>query len=71
MFAVDPGMTARFETAVMNETTLRIPWEELEAGPSGEYVVVVDQDEQGKTLYPPVDLDLPGYSPRRPTAVRR
>ena len=60
VFAVDPGMTARFETAVMNETTLRIPWEELKAGPSGEYVVVVDQDEQGKTLYPPVDLDLPG-----------
>jgi len=60
VFAVDPGMTARFETAVMNETTLRIPWEELEPGPSGEYVDVVDQDEQGKTLYPPVDLDLPG-----------
>ena len=35
VFAVDPGMTARFETAVMNETTLRIPWEELDAGPVG------------------------------------
>jgi len=64
VFAVDPGMTARFETAVMNETTLQIPWEELEPGPSGEYVVVVDQDEQGKTLYPPVDLDLAGVLSR-------
>lgn len=59
VFAVDPGMTARFETAVMNETTLRIPWEELEPGPSGEYVVVVDKDESGTTLHPPVDLDAP------------
>ena len=60
VFAVDPGMTARFETAVMNETTLRIPWEELEPGPSGEYIVVVDRDQSGTTLNPPVDLDLPG-----------
>ena len=59
VFAVDPGLTARFETAVMNETTLRIPWEELDPGPSGEYVVVVDKDESGTTLNPPVDLDRP------------
>ena len=59
VFAVDPGMTARFETAVMNETTLRIPWEELDAGPSGEYILVVDENESGATLHPPVDLDAP------------
>lgn len=59
VFAVDPGMTARFETAIMNETTLRIPWEELEKGPAGEYIVVVDRDESGTTLHPPVDLDSP------------
>ena len=43
----------------MNETTLRIPWEELDPGPSGEYIVVVDKDESGTTLNPPVDLDRP------------
>jgi hypothetical protein len=59
VFAVDPGMTARFETAVLNATTLQIPWEELDPGPAGEYVVVVDEDEHGKTLHPPVELDLP------------
>jgi hypothetical protein len=59
VFAVDPGLTARFETAVMNETTLRVPWEELRPGPAGEYIVVVDEDEAGTTLHPPVDLDLP------------
>ena len=47
VFAVDPGLTARFETAVMNETTLRIPWEELDPV-LGEYVVVVDKDEAGR-----------------------
>lgn len=60
VFAVDPGMTARFETAILNATTLRIPWEDLDPGPSGEYVVVVDEDASGKTLHhPPVELDLP------------
>ena len=31
VFAVDPGMTLRFETAIMNEMTLLIPWEDLKA----------------------------------------
>jgi hypothetical protein len=59
VFAVDPGMTARFETAVLNEMTLAVPWEELRPGPIGEYVAVIDQDEHGKQLYEPVDLDRP------------
>ncbi len=29
VFALDPGLTARFETAVVNEATLDIPWEKL------------------------------------------
>jgi hypothetical protein len=33
VFAVDPGTTARFETAVINETTLQVPWEDLDPGP--------------------------------------
>lgn len=32
VFAIDPGMTGRFETAVLNEMTLAIPWERLERG---------------------------------------
>ena len=41
----------------MNEMTLSLPWEELEPGPVGEYVEVVDEDEHGKRLYEPVDLN--------------
>ncbi len=59
VFAVDPGLTARFDTAVINETTLAIPWEELAPGPVGEYVEVVDIDQDGKQINPPVDLNDP------------
>src|SRR3954468_9721370 len=59
VFAMDPGLTAQFETAVMNQMTLRLPWEDLEPGPIGEYVAVVDVDKDGKQLYDPVDLDHP------------
>jgi hypothetical protein len=57
VFAVDPGMTARFETAVLNEMTVRVPWEDLQPGPVGEYVEVVDEDETGTRLHSPIDLD--------------
>jgi hypothetical protein len=57
VFAVDPGMTARFETAVINEMTVQVPWEDLAPGPSGEYVAVVDQNDSGTQLHPPIDLD--------------
>jgi hypothetical protein len=57
VFAVDPGMTARFETAVLNEMTLLIPWEDLAPGPAGEYIAVVDEDAHGKQLHEAVDLN--------------
>jgi hypothetical protein len=57
VFAMDPGLTARFETAVINEMTLRLSWEDLEPGPVGEYIEVEDKDHQGKLLYDPVDLN--------------
>ena len=38
VFAIDPGLTAQFETAITNETTLVVPWEDLEPGPIGESV---------------------------------
>lgn len=59
VFAIDPGMTARFETAVMNEMTLAIPWEPLEPGPIGEYLEIVDEDEAGHRVNEPVNLDHP------------
>ena len=51
VFAIDPGMTARFDSAVLNEMTLAIPWEPLEPGPSGEYVQIIDEDEHGRRVH--------------------
>jgi hypothetical protein len=59
VFAVDPDVAARFDTALLNEMRLRIPWEDLAPGPAGEYIAVVDVDEHGKLVHPPVDLNRP------------
>ncbi len=59
VFALDPGLTASFQTAVANELTLAIPWEKLTPGPKGEYVDVMDCDAAGQQLFSPVDLDQP------------
>src|SRR5688572_7929081 len=59
VLAIDPGMTARFDSAVLNEMTLAIPWEPLEAGPSGEYVQIIDEDEHGRRVHDPVNLGDP------------
>lgn len=59
VFAFDPSMAIRLETAPINEVLVRIPWEKLEAGPAGEYVEVVDHDPASGCFYEPVDLDDP------------
>jgi hypothetical protein len=57
VYAVDPSLSANFQTAGVNETTLRVRWEDdLKAGPEGEYVVVNDVDETGHRIAP-VDLN--------------
>jgi hypothetical protein len=59
VFAFDPGTTAKLDQTMINEVTLKIPWEKLDEGPVGEYVEVIDEDEQGHRLNYPIDLDDP------------
>lgn len=59
IFAFDPSLATRLETATLNELTVAIPWEELEPGPVGEYVEVVDCDPGSGFFYRPVGLDEP------------
>ena len=59
VFALDPGATANMETAVINEAVLSIPWEDVDPGPVGEYVAVIDKDETGRRLHEPVNLNRP------------
>ena len=59
VLAFDPSLAMRLETATFNEITVEIPWEELPAGPVGEYVEVVDCDPASGVFYHPVELDNP------------
>jgi hypothetical protein len=58
VYAVDPSLSARLETAASNEVTLDIRWENLAKGPVGEYLAVEDVDANRKR-YKPVNLDDP------------
>lgn len=66
-YAFDPSLSVRLDTAVINETIYKVPWdegfecerEELAPGPVGEYLEVVDFDPASGYFYEPVDLDNP------------
>jgi hypothetical protein len=55
-YSFDPSLSAKLETAFINERIYTIPWEELEPGPVGEYVEVIDVDPASGSYYEPVDL---------------
>jgi hypothetical protein len=60
VFAFDPVLGLRIDTEDINEATLEVPWEEnLQPGPVGEYVEVVDIDPPSNAAYAPVDLNHP------------
>ena len=60
VYAVDPSLSACFDTAGINEVTLKIRWEALEGkGPVGEYLAVEDVDSAGQPYAEPVDLNDP------------
>lgn len=57
VYAVDPTFSTRLETAGVNEVALKIRWEPLKEGPSGEYIAVEEQN--AGSSYSPVDLNDP------------
>jgi hypothetical protein len=69
VFAFDPLLGNKTDLFQLNETTLDINWEELQPGPVGEYLEVVDVDPATYCAYAPVDLNHPsalaqaGFSP--------
>ncbi len=58
-YTFDPMLATQLETAIVSETCYRVPWEDLEPGPRGEYLEVVDFDPASACFYAPVDLDSP------------
>lgn len=60
VMAFDPSLATVLETAAVNEITSHVKWEsDLEPGPIGEYIEVVDFDPASEVFYQPVDLNDP------------
>jgi hypothetical protein len=55
-YSLDPGFSTRLETAGINEVLYQVPYEEVQPGPYGEYLEVVDFDPPSECWYEPVDL---------------
>ena len=56
-YALDPGFSTQLETTGINEVVYKIPWENVEAGPCGEYIEVIDHDPASNCYYEPVNLN--------------
>ena len=57
-YAFDPSLSLRMDTAPINDLVYKVRWEkDLQAGPKGEYLEVIDYDPTVKTFYQPVDLN--------------
>ncbi|WP_411392417.1 hypothetical protein [Pseudomonas sp. MPB23] len=64
VYAFDPQSSVELNTAIINDTVIEIPWEtrwedQLEPGPTNDYLEVVDYDPSSNLFYPPVDLNAP------------
>ncbi len=59
-YAFDPSLSIQLETMGINEIVYPVPWEtNLEKGPIGEYLEVIDYDPASQCFYEPVDLNNP------------
>jgi hypothetical protein len=60
-YSFDPSLSTRTDTRGINEVTLSIRWEkdQLEPGPVGEYIAVIDHDPASDCFYDPVNLNDP------------
>lgn len=59
-YAYDPSLATRLSTAAINQVCVEIPFEaDLQPGPVGEYLEVVDVDPASDCAYAPVDLNHP------------
>jgi hypothetical protein len=60
VYAYDPSLGADLATLDINEAILDVHWEDdLQAGPIGEYIEVIDIDPPSRRCYAPVNLNHP------------
>src|SRR5262249_43989848 len=66
VYAYDPSLEAELETLNINVATVEVRWEkDLQPGPVGEYLEVIDVDPSSRCCYAPVDLNNPNILVRR------
>jgi len=58
-YAFDPSLSLKMDTASINDIVYKINWEEVQPGPLGEYVEVIDYDPTVGQFYQPVDFNNP------------
>lgn len=58
-YAFDPSLSLKMDTFSINNIVYEIPWENINTGPIGEYVEVIDYDPTVEQFYQPVDLNNP------------
>ncbi|WP_299274481.1 hypothetical protein [uncultured Psychroserpens sp.] len=56
-YTLDPSFSNVLKTYNVNETVYKIPWENVDPGPKGEYLEVLDFDAPNECWYQPIDLD--------------
>lgn len=60
IYAFDPSISSSFDFAGVGEVTIEVEWEaDLQPGPVGEYLEIVDRDPASDAFYRPVDLNDP------------
>jgi len=59
-YAFDPITSLDLDMAEINQIVYKVPWEEnLQPGPEGDYIKVIDRDPPSDAVYVPVDLNEP------------
>ncbi|MFO1020220.1 MAG: hypothetical protein U0903_05940 [Planctomycetales bacterium] len=59
-YSFDPSLSGKLDTAMINERVYTVPWEDdLQPGPEGKYIAVVDVDPASDCYYDPVNLNDP------------
>lgn len=57
-YAFDPSLSSSIDTVLINDIIYKVIWEKnLEPGPIGEYIEVIDYDPTVQKFYTPVNLD--------------
>lgn len=72
-YSFDPSLDRDMAAAVINQATLKVPWEDLTPGPVSEYLEVMDFDPASDASTSPsistILTSLPATVFPRPTAI--